>query len=422
LPEKIRDLTGALSFGRGVHKNKDLEPGRLYTCPMHLEIIQKQPGDCPKCGMALEPMQAVPEDQPHPELEDMTHRFWISAILTFPLLVLAMSAMWRGWLPGAVQSWVELTLAAPVVLWGGWPFFICAWRSLITWNLNMFTLIGLGVSVAFTYSLTAMFFSKFFPATFMDMDGRVAVYFEAAAVIVTLVLLGQVLELRVRTHTGMDTQTWENPAEALRQEGHTVVYVAVDKQIKGLLGISDPIKSTTFATFQKLQAEGIEIIMLTGESLTTAETVAKQLRMARVVAQVLPDQKAAAIKQLRKEGKIVAKAGDGTNDAPALAQAHVGIAMGTDTDVALKSAGVTLVKGDLCAIARAIALSRATMTNIKQNLLFAFVYNALGIPIAAGLLYSFFGVLLNPMVAAAAMSFSSVSVIGNALRLRRVNI
>ena len=701
-----------------------------YTCPMHPQIVRVQPGACPICGMALELRTVTLADEENPELVAMTRRFWVGVVLTAPLLIIAMSDS----LPGRsleriaskqTLSWIEFLLTTPTVLWGGWPFFVRAWQSIVNRSLNMFTLIGLGVAVAYFYSVTAKFLPGIFPESFREA-GVVPVYFEAAAVITTLVLLGQVLELKARSRTGaaikallglapktarrvredgaeedipMDqvkagdrlrvrpgekvpvdgtviegasaidesmvtgeaipvekhagdrvigatingtgsfvmraervgaetllaqivqlvaeaqrsrapiqkladvvagyfvpivitaaiitfalwatmgpqprlahalinavavliiacpcalglatpmstmvamgkganagvlfknaeaieamrqvntlvvdktgtltegkpklvsitpTEGWgeqkllslaaslervsEHPlaaaivggagergveltkvesfdsitgkgvrgqvdghlvalgnralldelqidagdlltkAEALRADGQTVMFVAVDGRVTGLVGVADPIKSTTPEAIRQLHQEGIRIVMLTGDSRTTAEAVAKKLNIDEVVAEVLPDQKAQAVKRFQTEGRVVAMAGDGINDAPALAQAEVGIAMGTGTDVAMKSAGVTLVKGDLRGILRARRLSRATMRNIKQNLFWAFVYNALGVPIAAGALYPVFGILLSPMIAAAAMSFSSVSVIGNALRLRRARL
>ncbi len=704
-----------------------------YTCPMHPEILRDAPGNCPICGMALEPRTiAAPEEgDENPELVDMTRRFSVSAALTAPLILITMAHDLPGHLVEHLASpttlrWVELSLATPVVLWGGWPFFVRAWQSLVFRSLNMFTLIGLGVSVASVYSLVATLLPGVFPGSFRNVDGLVAVYFEAAAAIVTLVLLGQVLELRARSRTGSAIRTllglapkqarrvtadgreqdvpldqvqvgdllrvrpgekvpvdgivtegmsavdesmvtgepmpvekhpgervigatmntagsfvmraervgsgtllsqivrmvgeaqrsrapvqrladtvsayfvpaviaaavlafmaWalvgpeprmayalvaavsvliiacpcalglatpmsimvatgkgasvgvlfrnaeaievlrqvntlvvdktgtltegkpklvavvpqpgqdeavvlrlaasleqgsEHPlasaivagaasrgvdllkpadfqaisgkgvtgtvdghavalgnlallqqlhvdpgplaarAEELRADGQTVMFVVVDAQPAGLLAVADPIKATTVEAIRQLHAEGLTIVMLTGDNLTTAQAVARQLGIDDVVADLLPDQKADAVKRLQADGRFVAMAGDGINDAPALAQAQVGIAMGTGTDVAMESAGVTLVKGDLTGIIRARRLSRATMANIKQNLFFAFVYNALGIPLAAGVLYPFVGLLLSPMIAAAAMSVSSVSVIANALRLRSARI
>ncbi|MGD0827773.1 MAG: heavy metal translocating P-type ATPase [Desulfobaccales bacterium] len=702
-----------------------------WVCPMHPEVVQDSPGNCPKCGMALEPRTATVEEEENPELRDMRRRFWLSLILTVPLLIIAMGDLIPGRPLEHLASlhfwgWVELGLATPVVLWCGWPFLVRGVRSVINRSLNMFTLISLGVSVAYIYSVVAKVFPEIFPASFRNASGEVGVYFEAAAFIVTLVLLGQVLELRARAATGAAIKAllglapktarrinadgaeediplehvqpgdrlrvrpgekvpvdgiikegkssvdesmitgepipvekapgdrvigatingsgslvmlaervgagtllaqivqmvaeaqrsrapiqklvdvaaayfvpvvvgiavatfavWalvgpqprmahaiinavavliiacpcalglatpmsimvamgkgatvgvlfknaeaievmckidtlvvdktgtltegkpklvsirslegadestllrlaaslergsEHPlaaaivkgaqdreiklvepksfeyvsgkgvtgeldgrmvalgnrrlmedrgvdlgglieeAESLRADGQTVMFVAVDGKAAGLLGVADPIKETTPEAIEKLHQEGIQIVMLTGDSRTTAQAVARKLGIDEVVAEVLPDQKAEKVKELQAEGRMVAMAGDGINDAPALAQAQVGIAMGTGTDVAMESAGVTLVKGDLRGIVRARRLSRATMGNIKQNLFFAFIYNSLGIPLAAGVLYPHFGILLSPIIAAAAMSFSSVSVVTNALRLRRAKL
>jgi Cu+-exporting ATPase len=692
--------------------------GAEYTCPMHPEIVRDRPGSCPICGMALEPRTVSMDEGPNPELIDMTRRLRIGTALALPLVVGAMG--------GFIPQWLELALATPVVLWGGWPFFVRGWLSLLSRNLNMFTLIALGVTVAYGYSLVATLAPGLFPSGFRDGSGEVGVYFEVAAAIVTLILLGQVLELRARSQTsdalktllglaaksarriredgheedvaleavrvgdrlrvrpgekvpvdgvvvdgssavdesmvsgepipvekragdrvvgatingtgalviraekvGADTLlarivamvaeaqrsrapiqgladvvsgyfvpaviavavvsfvAWaivgpeprlahalvnavavliiacpcalglatplsimvatgrgatmgvlfrnaeaievlrtvdtlvidktgtltvgkpalvsvvpvegiseqmllraagslergsEHPlaaaivrgaeergitlvdvrefrsvtgkgvlgmvdadqiglgngalmidlgvdvgalgerAEAMRVEGQTVMFVAVGSTLAGIIGVADPIKESTPEAIRALHAEGIRIVMLTGDSKTTAQAVARTLNIDDVIAEVLPDQKVEAVTRLQGEGRVVAMAGDGINDAPALARAHVGIAMGTGTDVAMESAAVTLVKGDLRGIVRARRLSRATMRNIKQNLFFAFVYNSAGVPIAAGALYPFFGLLLSPMIAAAAMSFSSVSVIGNALRLRRADL
>ena len=705
-----------------------------YVCPMHPEIVRDEPGACPKCGMALEPRTVSAEDD-NEELHDMSRRFKVSAVLSLPVFLLAMTAdLVPSWLPSGLHmstvQWVEFVLATPVVLWGGWPFFVRFTASIRTWNLNMFTLIGLGVGVAWLYSMVALLMPSLFPPV-MQMEGAngealVDVYFEAAAVITTLVLLGQVLELRARSRTneaiklllGMSPKTarlvkddgtevdvpmedvqvgdvlrvrpgekvpvdgvvtegeslldesmvtgepvpiekfagekligatvngngsllmraekvgtdtllsqivnmvadaqrsrapiqkmadtvagyfvpiviliaalafavWyfigpepklahaminavavliiacpcalglatpisimvgtgrgatagvliknaealeimekvntvvvdktgtltegkpslttviatndmaeeevlqlaasmerasEHPlaaaivAGAEKRElklqdtkgftaitgkgvqavvaeyfvllgntnlmldndiqiaqtsaqveehqlaGETVMYLAADGKLVGLIGVSDPIKASTPAAIQELRGEGIEVVMLTGDNYNTAKAVAEKLGIARFEADVLPDQKANVVKALQAEGKIVAMAGDGINDAPALAQAHVGIAMGTGTDVAMESAGVTLIKGDLTGIVRARRLSAATMKNIRQNLFFAFIYNSAGVPIAAGVLYPVFGLLLSPVIAAAAMSFSSVSVIVNALRLRNTKL
>ena len=702
-----------------------------WTCPMHPEIVRDAPGSCPICGMALEP-RTITLEEDNPELTDMTRRFWVSTALTVPLVIFAMlrhvpaahdllGHTLLRWAP-----WIELALATPVVLWGGWPFFERAWASVVNRHLNMFTLIGLGVSVAFLYSLVATIAPNAFPPAFRDAMGHVGVYYEAAAAIVALVLLGQVMELRARSRTGAairallglapktarrvtpdgreqdvaldDVQpgdilrirpgekipvdgvvtegtsnvdesmvtgeplpvekaadqrvigatvngtgsllmraervgadtllsqivnmvaqaqrsrapiqkladqvsawfvptvivialitfaVWamvgpeprlvyaivnavavliiacpcalglatpmsvmvaagkgatagvlfrnaeaievlrtvdtlvvdktgtltlgkpelsavvpvngfeenellrlaasverasEHPlaaaivagaesrgiaipkaqhfesitgkgvygaaegrrvalgnrsllqelnvdagdliarAETLRGEGQTVMFVVIDGRAAGLVGVADPVKETTPEAVRELHAAGMRIVMLTGDSETTAQAVAKRLGIDEVIAEVLPDQKADAIKRLQQQGRVVAMAGDGINDAPALAQAEVGIAMGTGTDVAMEAADVTLVKGDLRGIVRARRLSNATMANIRQNLFFAFIYNAVGVPIAAGVLFPVFGVLLSPMIAAAAMSFSSVSVIANALRLRRARI
>src|SRR5215213_7908275 len=713
----------------GITRQAPAKPDQKYTCPMHPEIIRDGPGSCPICGMALEPLTVSLEVEENHELKDMTRRFWIAVVLTIPVFALGMSDLIPGeplqrLVPMSTLQWVQLVLASPVVLWAGWPFFVRAWQSVVNRSLNMFTLIGLGVGVGYLFSVIAVVLPGVFPASFRDEHGNVPVYFEAAAVIVTLVLLGQVLELRARsqtgnairellglapktarriahgheedvplehvqvgdllrvrpgekvpvdgvvvegsssvdesmitgepipvekqggdrvvgatvngtgsfvmraerigsetllsqivqmvaeaqrsrapiqkladlvssyfvpavvliavitfvvwsiwgpeprmahglvnavavliiacpcalglatpmsvmvatgkaaqngvlfrnaeaieimrkvdtlvvdktgtltegkprleavvTATGFDEQTLlrlagslerssEHPlaaaivsgaqergveikdaarfqsitgkgvigevdghrvavgnrsllddlkldhgeltagAEDLRANGQTIMFVAVDEKPAGLIGVADPIKETTPDAVKQLHAEGIRLVMLTGDSRTTAEAVARKLGIDEVVAEVLPDQKVDVVKRFQDAGRVVAMAGDGINDAPALAQAHVGIAMGTGTDVAMKSAGVTLVKGDLRGIVRARSLSRATMRNIKQNLFFAFIYNTLGVPIAAGVLYPFFGILLSPMLAAAAMSFSSVSVIGNALRLRNTD-
>ena len=707
----------------------DVPEGTIYTCPMHPQIRQVGPGNCPICGMALEPELATADTGPNPELIDMTRRFWVGLALSVPVVALEMGAHLvgaHGWIAQSLSNWIQLVLATPVVLWAGWPFFVRGWQSVLTRNLNMFTLIAMGTGVAWVYSVVATALPGAFPSTFRGHDGAVAVYFEAAAVITVLVLLGQVLELRAREATsgaikalldlapktarrirpdgtdeevqiavlqvgdrlrvrpgekvpvdgeiaegrssldesmvtgesmpvtkevggkviagtlnrsggfvmraekvgadtmlsqivqmvaqaqrsrapiqrladqvagwfvpavivvaiaafavwavygpeprfafglvaavsvliiacpcalglatpmsimvgvgrgahmgvliknaealermeridtlvvdktgtltegkpkvvavkatkdftepevlrlaasverasehpladaivneakdrgiqtadvqdfdspvgkgalgtvegkkvllgnaafmrsqGVDTSAMESEAERQRGEGATVINMAVDGKLAGILAIADPVKQSTPEALQDLATEGVKVIMLTGDNLTTAQAVARRLGIADVEAEVLPDQKSAVVAKLQQQGRIVAMAGDGVNDAPALAAAEVGIAMGTGTDVAMESAGVTLLKGDLTGIVRARRLSRATMSNIRQNLFFAFAYNAAGIPIAAGVLYPTFGLLLSPIVAAAAMALSSVSVVGNALRLRTVRI
>lgn len=703
-------------------------PDAIYTCPMHPEIQQVGPGSCPICGMALEPMVATADAGPNHELIDMTRRFWGGAALALPVFLLEMGGHLFGWthvIGQQTSNWVQAALATPVVLWAGWPFFVRGWQSVLSRNLNMFTLIALGVGVAWIYSVVATLDPGIFPAAFRTHDGAVPVYFEAAAVITVLVLFGQVLELRARDRTsgairallrlnpktarriredgreeeialehvqigdllrirpgekapvdgevvegrsaldeslvtgesmpvtreigdiviggtlnrsgalviraariGQDTmlarivqmvadaqrsrapiqrladavsgwfvpvviavavltfaawalfgpeprltfglvaavsvliiacpcalglatpmsimvgigrgaetgvlirsaealerlekvdtlvidktgtltegrpkltaivaegidenellrlsasiermsehplaeaivaaaeerglplgraESFDSPvgkgvlgevdgrrilvgsaafleehgistdrlaarADALRRDGATAIFAAIDSVAAGILAIADPVKSTTAETIRQLHEEGIRIVMLTGDNRTTAEAVARQLGIDEVEAGVLPDGKSAIVTRLKAEGRVIAMAGDGVNDAPALAAADVGIAMGTGTDVAMESAGVTLLRGDLTGIVRARRLSEATMRNIRQNLFFAFFYNALGVPVAAGALYPVFGILLSPVIAAAAMSLSSVSVIANALRLRRVKI
>jgi Cu+-exporting ATPase len=702
-----------------------------YTCPMHPEIVRDEPGTCPICGMALEPRTVTLGEEVSPELRDMTRRFWVSAVLAIPVVLLAMSDLIPGQpaqhvLSPRLVTWLELVLATPAVLWAGWPLFERGARSFVTRRLNMFSLISVGVGAAYLYSVAAALVPELFPPSFRGTGGEVPAYFEAAAAITALVLLGQVLELRARSQTssaikgllGLTPKTarllkadggeedvgldrvavgdrlrvrpgervptdgvvlegasavdesmvtgepipvekapaarviggtvngtgslviraervggetllaqivrmvseaqrsrapiqrladvvsayfvpavvliallsfavwglvgpsprmahalvsavavliiacpcalglatpmaimvgvgrgatagvliksaealevlekvdtlvvdktgtltegkprvasvvalpeWAEPdlfrltaslergsehplaaaivagaqerslqlseaqgfrsitgkgvagtvdgrkvalgnsklleelgidpgglpakAEALRAEGQTVMLVAVDGRPAGLVGVADPVKSSSLEAIAMLHAERIRIVMLTGDSQTTAEAVARRLGLDEIRAEVLPAEKGEVVKRLQAEGRVVAMAGDGINDAPALAQAHVGIAMGTGTDVAMESAGVTLVKGDLRGIVRARRLSRATMRNIRQNLFFAFIYNALGVPLAAGALYPIFGLLLSPIVASAAMTFSSVSVIGNALRLRRLDL
>ncbi len=701
-----------------------------YTCPMHPQIVRPGPGACPICGMALEPRTAVAEEE-NPELVSMTRRFWTSVVLTIPVLIFGMSDFIPGqplerWLLMRAMGWLELLLATPVVVWGGWPFFQRGWASVVNRSLNMFTLIALGTGTAYLYSVMAILFPGIFPESFRGMNGEVPVYFEAAAAITTLVLLGQVLELRARSRTsaairallklspktarlvradgteidvplqdiergdqlrvrpgekvpvdgividgassvdeslmtgepipvekversrvtggtvngngtfvmraervgsetllaqivrmvseaqrsrapvqkladrvsgyfvpavvlaaaitfvvwavfgpapkmahallnavavliiacpcalglatpmaimvgtgrgalagvliknaealeilekvdtlvvdktgtltqgrprvisiiaapdwdetkilrvaatlerasehplaaailaaardrgvvpgdvadfhsltgkgitalvdgrsaalgnralflelGIPLGALDDKGKTLEAEGQTAMFVAVERRPAGLVGVADSIKSTTLEAIERLHRAGIRIVMLTGDSRVAAEAVARKLGIEQVEAEVLPGQKSEIIKGLQAKGHVVAMAGDGLNDAPALTQANVGIAMGTGTDVAMESAGITLLGGDLRGIARARTLSRATMRNIRQNLFFAFAYNSLGIPVAAGILYPFFGLLLSPILASAAMTFSSVSVITNSLRLRRVQL
>ena len=702
--------------------------GTIYTCPMHPQIRQVGPGNCPICGMTLEPVAPEAATGPSAELVDMTRRFWVGLILAVPVFALEMGAHLFDWhmLPQQTSNWIQGALATPVVLWAGWPFFERAWRSVVNRSLNMFTLIAMGTGIAWVYSVVGTVAPQLFPATFRGHDGAVAIYFEAAAVITVLVLLGQVLELRARETTsgairalldlapktarridpggteaevaletvvvgdhlrvrpgekvpvdgivaegrsavdesmvtgesmpvtkdigakviggtinqsgglvisaekvGRDTMlsrivqlvadaqrsrapiqrladdvsayfvpavigiacvafaVWsvfgpeprfsygliaavavliiacpcalglatpmsimvgvgrgaqagvliknaealermekvdtlvidktgtltegkpavtaivaadgfaetevlrlaasverasEHPiahaivaaaesrgvtlspvdafdsptgrgafgtvesrrvvlgnarflqdegvatdalaaqAERLRQDGATVIFAGVDGRVAGVLAIADPVKASTPEALAALKKAGVRVVMLTGDNWTTAKAVARQLGIDDVEAEVLPDQKGAVVLRYKAAGRVVAMAGDGVNDAPALASADVGIAMGTGADVAIESAGVTLLKGDLTGIARARKLSQATMGNIRQNLFFAFVYNALGVPVAAGVLYPFFGILLSPVIAAAAMALSSVSVITNAARLRRVRL
>ncbi len=701
--------------------------GTIYTCPMHPEIRQIGPGSCPICGMALEPAIVTAESGPNPELADMTRRFWIGLALAVPVVALEMGGhLFHLLISHAQSNWLQLALATPVVLWAGWPFFVRGAQSLVTRNLNMFTLIAMGTGVAWVYSVVATLVPDVFPAAFRGAGGAVSTYFEAAAVITVLVLLGQVLELRAREQTsgairalldlapktarrvqddggehdvpldavavgdklrvrpgekvpvdgeliegrssldeslvtgesmpvskdpgskliagtlnqtggfvmraekvGRDTMlaqivqmvasaqrsrapiqrladqvsgwfvpaviavalgafaAWsiygpgpryayglvaavtvliiacpcalglatpmsimvgigrgaqagvliknaealermekvdtlvvdktgtltegkpkvvavvaaagqsedellrlaasverssehplaraivaaaaerkiepapvrgfdsptgkgavgmvdrrrvalgnakflgelgiaasalESEAERLRADGATAIFIAIDGKPAGVIAIADPVKATTPAALQSLSELGLRIVMLTGDNKTTALAVARRLGIAEVEAEVLPEHKSAVVERLRREGRVVAMAGDGVNDAPALAAADVGIAMGTGTDVAIESAGVTLLKGDLTGIVRARELSVATMRNIRQNLFSAFIYNAAGVPIAAGVLYPAFGILLSPIIAAAAMALSSVSVIGNALRLRQARL
>ncbi len=721
---------GATTPGSSEVKSSSKTPvGTIWTCPMHPEIRQTDPGACPICGMALEPEVATAETGPNAELVDMTRRFWIALALTVPVFALEMGGHFAGlhmWFGAGASGWIQLALATPVVLWAGAPFFARGGRSLVTRNLNMFTLIALGTGVAWGYSVVATLAPGLFPAAFRAADGAVAIYFEAAAVITVLVLLGQVLELRARAQTGgairalldlapktarrladdgseadvaleavqvgdrlrvrpgekvpvdgevidgrsaidesmvtgesmpvtkkvgddliggtlnlaggivmragkvgrdtllarivamvgeaqrsrapiqrladqvagwfvpavvavavlafaawatfgpeprftyglvaavsvliiacpcalglatpmsimvgvgrgaqagvlirnaealerfekvdtlvvdktgtltmgrpevaavdvvggfteadllrlaagverasehplagaiveaaearklvvVDASEFDSPvgkgvtgvvdgrraavggprlmseagidvgvlaarADVLRKKGATVVFVSVDGMLAGLVAIADPVKATTPEALRALREDGIRIVMLTGDNHTTAHAVAASLGIDEVEAEVLPEDKGRVVARLRAEGRVVAMAGDGVNDAPALAAADVGIAMGTGTDVAIESAGVTLLRGDLVGLVAARRLSRATMRNIRQNLFFAFVYNAAGVPVAAGVLYPHFGLTLSPIIAAAAMALSSVSVVANALRLRRLTL
>lgn len=707
------------------------QAGVIYTCPMHPQIRQEGPGNCPICGMALEPVTAGAEGEPNPELTDMTRRFWIGTALTVPLVLLELGAHVPGLnlhavIPPQISLWAQFLLATPVVWWAGWPLLERGWRSFVNRSLNMFSLIALGVGVAYAFSLVATVLPGAFPAGFRNAEGLVAVYYEAAAVITVLVLLGQVLELRARERTGgairallnlapktarriraggeddeipldqvqvgdrlrvrpgesvpvdgevlegrsaidesmvtgesmpvgkepgakliggtinqtgalvmradkvgsdtmlsrivtmvaeaqrsrapiqrladvvssyfvpavivvavlafigwlvwgpapafayaliaavsvliiacpcalglatpmsimvgvgkgattgvliknaealerfekvdtlvvdktgtltegkprvvavvpaegVDEETvlalsaslerssehplataivasardrglpvddvadfgsvtgkgvtgrvggkrvvlgnralmdaegialgaLERRADELRRDGATALFAAIDGRPAGVIAVADPVKASTPQALDTLRADGVRIVMLTGDNRTTAEAVARRLGITDVEAEVLPDQKHQVVRRLKSEGRVVAMAGDGVNDAPALAEADIGVAMGTGTDVAIQSAGVTLVKGDLAGIARARVLSRVTMRNIRQNLFLAFVYNALGVPVAAGVFYPVFGWTLSPIIAAAAMALSSVSVIGNALRLRTLRL
>jgi P-type Cu+ transporter len=722
--------SGTHEHAAAVRSSAPIPEGTIYTCPMHPQIRQVGPGFCPICGMALEPELVAAEAAPNPELADMTRRFWIGLVLTLPVLALEMGGhltnlhmlLGQSW-----SNWLQFLFATPVVLWAGFPFFVRGWQSLLTRNLNMFTLIAMGIGVAWLYSVVAILLPGMFPPAFRSPEGAVAVYFEAAAVITVLVLLGQVLELRAREQTsgairalldlapktarrlsadggdeeevsldaiavgdrlrvrpgekvavdgeviegrsgvdesmvtgesmpvtkevgakviggtlnatgsfimraekvgrdtmlsrivqmvaaaqrsrapiqrladqvsawfvpaviliavvafaawsifgpqprfafglvaavtvliiacpcalglatpmsimvgvgrgaevgvliknaealermekidtlvidktgtltegkpkvtavvaaagfdenevlglaasvekasehplalaivaaaqergldltamtefdsptgkgvvgaidgrrlalgsasflreiGIQTSQLEQEAERLRREGATAIFLGVDGKLAGVLAIADPVKRTTPDALNALAQDGIRVVMLTGDNKTTAEAVARRLGITQVEAEVLPQEKSAVVEKLQRGGRSVAMAGDGVNDAPALAAAEVGIAMGTGTDVAIESAGVTLLKGDLTGIVRARRLSQATMRNIRQNLFFAFIYNAAGVPIAAGVLYPVFGILLSPIIAAAAMALSSVSVVGNSLRLRRISL
>ena len=716
-------------LNKTTQESQPVPEGTIYTCPMHPEIRQVGPGSCPICGMALEPVLASVEAAPNAELIDMNRRFWIGLVLSLPVVALEMGGHLTGlnhYIGQTTSNWFQLILATPVVLWAGWPFFVRGWNSVVSRNLNMFTLIAMGTGVAWLYSVVATVLPGIFPAAFRDSSDAVAVYFEAAAVITVLVLLGQVLELRARESTsgairalldlapksarrlrddgveeeveldrievgnrlrvrpgekipvdgvvvdgrsavdesmvtgesmpvtkevaanviggtinqsgglviearkvgrdtmlsqivqlvaeaqrsrapiqrladqvsawfvpaviavavlafgawaiwgpeprfayglvaavavliiacpcalglatpmsimvgvgrgaqsgvliknaealermervdtvvvdktgtltegkpavtkivtaagynntevlqlaasverasehplaaaivraaeersvsiaavsdfdsptgkgavgkvggkrvalgnanflkelGVDVALLSDDAEKLRLDGATAIFMAVDGNLAAVFAIADPVKASTPEALERLKAEGVRVVMLTGDNWTTAKAVARQLGIDEVEAEVLPDQKSTVVQRYKAAGRVVGMAGDGVNDAPALAAADVGIAMGTGTDVAMESAGVTLLKGDLTGIARARRLSQAVMRNIRQNLFFAFIYNALGVPVAAGVLYPVFGILLSPIIAAAAMALSSVSVVANSLRLRQVRL
>ena len=726
---KTKFIADPQKYLHGAKTAEAVPEGTIYTCPMHPQIRQVGPGNCPICGMALEPEIATADDGPNVELIDMTRRFWIGGVLSLPPVVLEMGGHLVGghnWVDPTLSNYIQFAFTTPVVLWAGWPFFVRGWQSLVTRNLNMFTLIAMGTGVAYVYSVIATLVPGAFPASFRPHGGAVAAYFEAAAVITVLVLLGQVLELRARAATSgairalldlapktarfvkadgseeeislddvqvgaalrvrpgdkvpvdgvvlegrssvdesmvtgesmpvtkekdarviggtinksgsfvmradkvgrdtllsqivqmvanaqrsrapiqrladqvagwfvpaviavalvafaawamfgpeprfayglvaavsvliiacpcalglatpmsimvgvgrgaqagvliknaealermekidtlvidktgtltegkpkvvavtptagfdetqvlrlaasvergsehplaaaivaaaaerkielapvrgfdspagkgvigmaedrrlalgnakflaelnIDTAALTSEAERLRADGATAIFLGVNGKPAGVIAIADPVKATTPEALKALATDNIRVVMLTGDNKTTALAVAKRLGITEVEAEVLPDQKSAVIEKLRREGRVVAMAGDGVNDAPALAAAEVGIAMGTGSDVAIESAGITLLKGDLMGIVKARALSAAVMSNIRQNLFFAFIYNAAGVPIAAGVLYPAFGLLLSPIIAAAAMALSSVSVVGNALRLRRTRL
>lgn len=365
------------AFGNAQKTVQRAQPGTQYTCPMHPEIVRDEPGSCPICGMALEPM--VPSNEPSEELTDFTRRMWISAAAAVPLVAITMGELvgldLRAWMGHRLSVYAEFVLATPIVLWAALPFFRRGLDSFRNLSPNMWTLISLGVGAAYVYSLVATFAPGVFPEQYRIGAG-VGTYYEAAVVIIALIFVGQVLELRARERTG----------DAIRE----------------------------------LHALGLTIIMATVDNQRTADAVARQLGVDEVRAGVLPEDKQKLVEELRASGASVAMAGDGVNDAPTLAAADVGIAMSTGADVAVESAGITLMPGDLLGLVRARKLAVATLRNIRHNLFFAFVYNAAGVPIAAGILYPVVGLLLSPMIAAAAMSLSSVSVISNALRLRRV--
>ena len=417
---------------------------------MHPEVEQIGPGDCPKCGMALEPrtVAAGEEDEDNSELREMSRRFWFAAALSVPLVAILMVDMLPGHpistvLPGRTRAFIELALATPVCLWSAWPFYVRAARSVKNRSLNMFTLIGLGVSVAYIYSLVAALLPGIFPDSFRGHGGEVAVYFEAAAVIVTLILLGQVLELRARSQTGAAIKKLlgmaAKTARRIRDDGieedvpldqvhegdrlrvRPGEKVPVDgKVLEGSSHVDESMVTGEPIPVEKGPGDSVIGATVNGTSLGVLFKNAEAIEVLRKVDTLVVD-KTGTLTEGRPALAAVEPA-LGMEDAPALVRADVGIAMGTGTDVAMESAGVTLLRGDLRGIVRARKLSHQTMANIRQNLFFAFAYNTAGVPVAAGVLYPFFGILLSPMLAAAAMSFSSVSVIGNALRLRKSEV
>ena len=455
-------------------------PGTVYICPMDPEVRQIGPGACPICGMALEPEMASADAGPNPELVDMKQRFVAALALTTPVFALAMGAHMfdlHRWIAPSIENLIEFALATPVVFWAGWPFLQRGAASLVSRRFNMFTLISLGVSVAWVYSLVATFAPWLFPEALERLDRVDTIVFDKTGTLtegrprVTRVFAapgvdadealrlaaslerasehplanaivaaakekqlplaeahdfamtaGQGVSGQVKGRSvvvGSSAAGFDTEAAAMRSQGATMVFITIDGQPAAALAIVDPIKQTTRPALVALKAEGLRLVMITGDHHATAEAVARELGLDAWEAEVAPERKADAIVKLRAEGRVVAMAGDGVNDAPALAAADVGIAMGTGADVAKETAGVTLLGGDLMALVRARRLARATLRNIRQNLIFAFLYNAAGVPIAAGVLYPAFGITLSPVIAAAAMSLSSVSVIANALRLKR---